>query len=152
MEKVYTNYYMSQIGGGTHDIGDVYAIPRVIQSGRGSVGAFFSGIFKYLKPLWQSGISALKNQAIKSGKAVLEDIGSRPITEILKHQSVAAVNELKEKGIRKLKNMAQSGSGLRIKKKTLKAKTQSLTSSKGRHISKLKKFLKNRNKSDIFTN
>lgn len=111
MEKIYTDYYLSQIGGGLNDIGPLYVSPRYYQQGRG-VGSFLGGIFKYLKPLLYSGLEAIKKQTLKAGVNVLNDIGKRPFKDILKQQGKQAVDELTEKGMRKLQKLSeQSGNG-----------------------------------------
>lgn len=111
MEHVYTNYYLSQIGGGLTDIGPLYSNPRFYQQGRG-VGSFLGGIFKYIRPLLYSGLNALKRQTLKAGVNVLNDLGKRPFKDILKQQGKQAVDELTEKGMKKLKKLSeQSGNG-----------------------------------------
>lgn len=111
MEKVYTDYYLSQIGGGLNDIGPLYSSPRYLQQGRG-VGSFLGGIFKYLRPLLYSGLNALKKQTLKAGVNVLNDLGKRPFKDILTQQGKQAVDELTEKGMRKLQRLSeQSGNG-----------------------------------------
>jgi hypothetical protein len=112
MHELYTTYYLNQVGGGINDIGDVFTSPYIIQSGRG-IGNFLAGLYKHLKPLISSGLHALKKQGIKTGTAVLQDIGKKPMRDILKEQSKIAANELTLKGIAKLKKM-QDGSGLKL--------------------------------------
>lgn len=164
MERVYTNYYLSQTGCGLSDIGELYSNPILIQQGRGGIGAFFSGIYRNLKPLIMSGLNALKKQTIKTGSNVLQEIGSKPVKEILKEQGKRAVEDLTEKGLRKLRKL-QDGAGTAhafnfkhhqpIKKMQIRPKNQSLllVNRKRVGISKPKKK-RNKKKSsrDIFTN
>lgn len=111
MDKVYINYYLSQVGGGLNDIGPIYGSPRIYQQGRG-VGSFLGGIFKYLRPLIYSGLNAIKKQTIKTGTNVLNDLGKKPFKDIIKERGMQAMDELKEKGLKKLHKMTeQSGNG-----------------------------------------
>lgn len=75
MNSFYTQYYLSQLGKGLNDIGPIYKSPIIYQRGRGGVGSLFSGIIKYLRPLFWPGLNAIKNQAMKSGTALLADVG-----------------------------------------------------------------------------
>jgi hypothetical protein len=111
MDEVYLKYYQSQAGGGIADIGELYHIsPKFHQRGRGGVGSFFSGIFRHLKPLISSGLRALKRQTIKTSANIIKDLGEKPIKNILIEEGRAAVDELSQKGIKKL-NKLQDGEG-----------------------------------------
>jgi hypothetical protein len=157
MHEIYTAYYLNQVEGGISDIGDVFMNPYVIQSGRG-IGNFLAGLYKHLKPLISSGLHALKKQGIKTGAAVLQDIGKKPMRDILKEQGEIAVNDLTLKGINKLKKL-QDGSGLKPQH-GIKRKMPN-TSNHSQSTTKQKKNLNKRNKrvqsekqkfDDIFTN
>lgn len=101
MNSYYTRYYLIQSGGNLNDIGELYRSPLIYQRGRG-IGSFFSGLLRYLQPIVSSGAKVLKQQAIKTGKAILEDAASKPMKDILREQGKAAAQELAQKGINKL--------------------------------------------------
>lgn len=158
MDKVYVDYYLSQIGGGMNDIGPLYVSPRYYQQGRG-VGSFLGGIFKYLKPLLYSGLNAIKKQTLKAGVNVLNDLGKRPFKDLLKQQGKQAVDELTEKGMRKLQKLSeQSGNGTSysfpfnynnlqtISKPTRKFSGQSLPARRRKHLSRKVKNKKSKAK------
>lgn len=111
MDEVYLKYYQSQAGNGLGDIGQLYHIsPKYYQRGRGGIGSFFSGIFRHLKPLMRSGLHALKKQSLKTGVNILKDLGQKPIKDIFIEEGKAAVDDLAQKGIKKLQKM-QNGKG-----------------------------------------
>lgn len=116
MDAHYTRYYLAQSGSGLSDIGRLYRGPVIIQRGRGGVGDFFGAVFRHLRPLIASGLTAVKDQSLKSGAAILQDLGRKPINQILKEQVNTAVQELAQKGIDKLKRM-QAGKGARRRRK-----------------------------------
>lgn len=139
MNQVYTAYYSGQLGGGLSHIGSLYAYPRVLQNGRG-LGSFFASLFRTLKPLLFSGVNAVKNQAVNTGKAILSDFGRKPLRNILEEQGKIALNNLTEKAINKISSKFQKGSGRRrIKHRQKKRKRQSSKQSKVKHIKKKKK-------------
>lgn len=124
MDTYYTRYYSRQYGGSLSDIGPIYKSPVFYQKGSG-VGSFFTGLFKYLKPAISSGFDALKHQSVRTGKAIINDVGSKPLKEILKEHGKIAVQELAEKGINKLKRMRKQsggggGGGVKKRKKHIK--------------------------------
>lgn len=110
MNSYYTQYYLRQGGSGLADIGPIYKLPSFPQRGRGSIGNFFAGLFRHLSPLASSGLSAIKDQALKSGSAVLAEFGKKPLANILKEQGKIALSDLTQRGVNKLKKM-QKGSG-----------------------------------------
>ena len=110
MDKIYTAYYLNQVGSGLSEIGPLYSTPRFVQYGRGGIGSFFSGILKRFSPLIQSGLKAIKKQGLKTGTNIIREIGKKPLKDILKEQGKAAVKDLVEKGIHKLEK-SQEGSG-----------------------------------------
>lgn len=111
MAEVYLKYYQNQAGNGLEDIGNLYHIsPRFHQRGRGGIGSLFSGIYRYIKPLINSGLKALKKQTIKTSVNILKDLGEKPMRDILIDEGKAAVDELAQKGIRKLQKL-QDGEG-----------------------------------------
>lgn len=122
----YAKYYENQAGYGLGDIGAIYRSPHVIQSGRG-IGSFFGGLGKYLKPLFISGIDALRDQSLTTGKNILRDIGNKSLGDILKEQTVEAAQGLADKAVAKLKRKVQSGTGKTIKRRKI-AKKRHLTS------------------------
>lgn len=124
MNTHYTNYYLRQQGTGISDIGPLYQAPRFSQSGRGGVGSFFSGIWKYLRPLVSSGVNALSSQAVKTGASILDQVGQKPLKEVFKKQGKVAMRELAIRGADKIKRKMQGGEGRRRKyiKRTPRAK------------------------------
>lgn len=121
MDTYYTRYYSRQYGGSLSDIGPIYKSPVFYQKGSG-VGSFFTGLFKYLKPAISSGFDALRHQSMRTGKAIINDVGSKHIKDILKEHGKIAVQELAEKGINKLKRMCKQsgGGGAKKRKKHIK--------------------------------
>lgn len=138
MDQVYTSYYSGQLGGGLSHIGSIYVSPRVLQHGRG-IGSFFASLFRTLKPLLFSGVNAIKNQALDTSKAILNDFGRKPLRNILEEQGKIALNNLSEKAIHKMSSKFQRGTGKRsIKHRNKKRKRQSSKHSKVKHIKKKK--------------
>lgn len=90
------------------------------QSGAG-LGNFFNAAFHALRPLFRSGINALKYQGIKSTQSVLCQLGKKDLSTILKEEGEKAVNYLSKKALNKLSRMNgivndsnQVGSGISI--------------------------------------
>jgi len=50
---------------------------------RTRIGNFFTGLFNYIKPLFLSGITALKNQAAETCKAVINEFGRKNKVKLL---------------------------------------------------------------------
>lgn len=140
MAKCYHQYYLNQCGEGLSHIGSLYISPRVVQQGRG-IGNFFSGLFNYIKPLLISGINALKNQAAETGKAVINDLGRKPLRNIIQEQSKIALHNLSDKAINKITKL-QNGKGKRHKKRRPRKKRSHLTSKQGRKHTHSKKSRK----------
>lgn len=115
----YAQYYVNQAGGGLGDVGDIYHGPVIYQRGRG-IGSFFTGLIKHLKPLFSSGLKAVKQQSLKSAKSVLDNIGEKPFKELITDEFHNAGNELIQRGINKIKKV-QSGSG--VQKMVIKRKS-----------------------------
>lgn len=132
MNSHYTRYYLNQSGGNLADIGELYRSPLIYQRERG-IGSFFTGLLRYLRPLIASGANAIKQQAVTTGKAILEDIGSKPIQNILKEQGKVAVQELAQKGINKL---FDSMGGAGINKRNVKKRPNPFTSLQPRSLFK----------------
>lgn len=138
MNTYYTQYYLRQTGSGLSDIGTIYRSPGFQQKGRGGIGSFFSGLIKHLRPFVSSGLSALKDQSLKSGSNIIADIGKKPLSTILKEQGKAALENLTNRGLAKLKKM-QKGSGRKrnIKRGRVSKNTHSFKKrSRGRKGSK----------------
>lgn len=158
MDEVYLKYYQAQAGNGLSDIGQLYHIsPKFVQRGRGGIGSFFSGIFRHLKPIIKSGLRALKKQTIKSGVNIVKDLGERPIKELLVEEGKAAVDELAQKGIKKLQKL-QDGNGTahsftfkNIKRKLSSVNNQSILNTKKRRIPTRKNIKTKKEKPDIFS-
>lgn len=133
MPAHYARYYIQQSGrgGGSGEgsgspmnggIGMIYHSPQVYQRGRGGVGNFFSGLFQRLQPLMRSGLTAVKNQSLKTGSAILSDLSeNKNLNTVLKEQGLNAINELKERGLNKLKRkLNQDGDGVKHIKRVRK--------------------------------
>lgn len=66
------------------------------------LGNYFDRAFRLLRPLFSSGINALKHQGIKSSKAVLSQLGKKDLKTILKDEGKRALSDLQQKAINKL--------------------------------------------------
>lgn len=152
MENTYFQYYTIQTGAGLKDIGPLYYNSRFIQQGSG-FGGVFASLYRFFKPMIQSGLSTLQNQAIKTGASILSEVGTRPLKEVLIENGKKARDELQTK----FKNKFQEGKGLlfagaarRKTKKCINAKRK-----KNRAQSKSKRTKLKSNKSvrtiDIFS-
>lgn len=122
MNELYTRYYHNQSGKNVQNLGNIYHAPRVVQHGRG-IGSLFTALFSHLKPILRTGANFLKNKSIEIGKEILEEVGTKPIKQILKEKGKKIVNNVRENTLEKLKSM-QKGEGKRIKLKRLKQKSQ----------------------------
>lgn len=87
-----------------------------LQRGRG-VGSFFINMLRSLKPMARAGLSAVSNQLKDSGRAIASEIGTgaKPLRQIFKEQGTAAVSNLADRGIKKIRKM--SGGSIKRKKK-----------------------------------
>lgn len=141
MTSAYTKYYLLQ-GSGLQHIGPLHHQPRFIQKGSGAgLGGLFSKIYKYFTPIAKTGLSALKEQVLRSGKNIIKDLEeNKPIDEVLADRGVEALSELTRKGVNKLKRKytKQNGSGY-IKRKKLMNIITPLTINKQRRIRKPKR-------------
>lgn len=113
------SYYTSQSGGGMGDIGSIYRSPMIIQQGRG-IGGMFTGLARFIRPLFASSMMALKDQAFTTGKNILKDIGHKPLNDILKEQAVATTRGLAEKAVNKVQRKMSGGARKAIKRKKSK--------------------------------
>ena len=105
MENAFIEYYTVQLGSGLKDIGPLYHNSRFVQQGRG-FGSFFATLFTYLKPVFKSGLNAIKDSALKT--SIITEIGSRPLNEILIDHGKKFGEDLSSK----MKRKFQGGSGL----------------------------------------
>lgn len=141
-ENTFINYYTIQSGGGISDIGPLYYNQRIVQQGRG-IGNFFAALYRYLKPVFISGLGALKNQAFKTGSAILEDLGKKPFKEVIVERGKQAFDELGDQ----IKNKFQDGSGLfSYRSNSKKYKKAKLKKTKIAAVSNKKKKLKDTKK------
>lgn len=155
MDKHYFDYYHNQNGSGLSHIGTLYTSPQIVQQGRG-VGSFFSGLFRNIKPLFLSGLNAIKNQVAETSKAVISDFGHKPLRNILEEQSKIALHNLSDKAVNKISKKMQRGSGKKnIKRRSTKKKSHLKRRSTRKHTKK--KTIKNKIRKlklkvrDIFT-
>lgn len=133
-EDAFFKYYTIQSGGAMNDIGPLYYNQRLVQQGRG-IGNFFASLYKYLKPVFVSGFSALKNQAIKTGSSVLNELGTRPFKDIIVDHGKQALNDLGHKVSKKF----QDGSGLFSYRNDTRKYKKAANSKKSTKSSKAKK-------------
>lgn len=150
MNSHYINYYLRQHGGGIGDIGPLYRSPFILQRGSGGVGSFFSGLWRHLSPLLVSGASALSNEAVNSGAAILGQVGSKPLKDVLKDQGKIAMKNLATRAADKLKRKMQGGEGRR-KKYIKRARLQHVVHSRSKRKQagkgkRRKRSKKNKNK------
>lgn len=141
MENAYLQYYSIQTGSGFKGIGPLYHNSRFVQRGSG-FGSFFGALYSFFKPLLHSGLSALQNQAVKTGSEILNDLGSRPLKDILQSRGYQAKEELKSK----LKRKFQEGSGLMFADIAQKKRTKRARRTKRVKRLKKKSIKVNRNK------
>lgn len=116
----YTQYYTHQSGGGGDYYNDQFLklqLPRVYQRGRG-VGAIFSTIWRFLKPLIKSGVSFMGKEAVNTGVDILHGIANqKPIKQVLKDRSLQVVDKIRDKASNKIK--AMSGTGIDKKRRKI---------------------------------
>jgi hypothetical protein len=86
----------------------------VVQDGQG-IGAFFQGLYHLMRPLIVSGLSAIKDEASVSGKNILRDITTVPITKLLADEGNRAIGNLKRRA-----NDQMSGKGVKRSRKSIK--------------------------------
>lgn len=126
MHNVYLKYYTLQEGGGISGGGDggvgsnggvnydehfgkLLNAPHIYQKGRG-IGGFLKGIWKFLKPLMNSGANFIKNEAVSTGADLLKGIANqKPLKQVLLDRSVQVVDNLRDSTVNKIKKMSGSG-------------------------------------------
>lgn len=114
MQDYYTQYYAHQTGRGVANVGyneqfQQLQLPRVYQRGRG-VGAIFSTIWRFLKPLLKSGASFVGREAVNTGADILQGIANqKPIKQVLADRSIQVVDKIRDKTADKIKSMSGSG-------------------------------------------
>ena len=120
----YTRYYVHQGGGGGGEIGPVYRASFRVQKGN-VIGSFFTGLFRFVKPLLYSVAKAVGKEALKTGSNIITDILNKdpeqPACNIFKNLFMEAKGNLQEK----IKNTTGSGLGLKRKRKLKKFQSQS---------------------------
>lgn len=139
MNTHYTQYYLRQSGSGLSDIGAIYRSPVFEQRGRGGIGSFFSGLIKHLRPLVSSGLTALKDQTIKTSANILSDIGRKPLKEILKEQGKSAIENLTNRGLAKIRKMQKGGRRKRNIKRGRVSKSNHSVKKRGGRRKRVKK-------------
>lgn len=87
------------------------------QSGAG-LGNFFANAFQVLRPLFSSGLNAVKEQGLHSTKAILSQLGKKDLKSILEEEGENALKNLGIKAINKINRASakinQSGKGIRM--------------------------------------
>lgn len=128
MDGYYTKYYSNQSGGGfsIENFGPLLRSQRIYQKGRG-IGGFFSGIFRYLKPLLSSALQGLKDEAMQTGAEILS---GKPIKEIFRDRTMQVVDKLGDKAKEKIKKMSGAGFRKRAQKIIKRCSTSSCKQSK----------------------
>lgn len=131
MADYYTNYYIHQSGGGItggrNTNNSPYLeiqLPRVYQRGRG-VGAIFSTLWRFLKPLLKAGASFVGHEAIHTGSDILKGIANqKPIKKVLADRSIQVVDKIRDKAASKINSMAGAGAKMvsRKRKKPINSK------------------------------
>lgn len=106
MDNRYLNYYKAQVGGGVADFGPIFHARS--QRGRG-LGSIFSGLLRYLKPVFFSGLNAIKNEAIRTGSDILQNLGTAPLSKLIRDKGLEGVQNLTDKAMNKIKQMSGSG-------------------------------------------
>lgn len=108
----YRDYYFNQIGKGAElesIFGPIYKSPNRIQRGSG-LGSALSSAFRFLKPLFRSGVSALKESGISAARNAVGDIfAGKNLGDIVRNQSANLINDLSQKAQNKIRK--QTGSG-----------------------------------------
>ena len=117
----YTRYYVNQSGGG--DIGPVCRASFKIQRGY-CIGAFFRGLFRFVKPLLYSVAKAVGKDVLKTGsniiKGMLNKEPEQAVANIFKTRFSEAKGNLEDK----IKKMTGSGLGLKRKRNPKKPQSQ----------------------------
>ncbi|KAG8235302.1 hypothetical protein J437_LFUL014941 [Ladona fulva] len=112
----YVVYYTKQSGG---ELGPIYSASYRFQRGRG-LSNFFSSIWSFVRPLFQTGLQTLGKEAASAGVGILSDIGKKPVKDILSTRLNEVGENLKRKAEEKIKRM--SGDGLRVRNKGIKGR------------------------------
>lgn len=120
----YTKYYTQQAGSGLTDIGVLYKSPRYIQKGRG-IGDFFGSVYRGLQPLITSGLSVLKDEGLKTTASIINNIGRKPLDDILKEEGRRVVHSLADRGINKMCSGRQGGKGIKRKRRSTRTHLRS---------------------------
>lgn len=124
MDSVYVKYYSNQIGGRGANFGNLYRVSTKVQKGRG-IGSIFSGLFRFLKPHLLSGLNAVKDEALRVGGEIMQNIGQKPIKELLREKGVEGLHNLTAKAVDKMKKTMAGGGSLRCLGKRIKGGTKS---------------------------
>lgn len=109
-----------QSGAGLGEI-DIYRGPNhhhFHRQGGAGIGKYIGRAYKYLKPLFSSGINAIKDQGFESTQSILSQLGEKKLKNILEEEGKKAVKNLKQKAINKINrsrnSQTQIGSGIGI--------------------------------------
>lgn len=166
--EAYFSYYKAQTGGSLSDIKKVFYSansgvqsgyglegminfynPKTLQQGYG-FGSVFSSIYKFFRPLFSSGITAIKDQLFKTSTDAIKDLREKkPIKQILRQRGNEIVEGLTKKFQRKF---TQEGDGVILrenkafKKKKFHLNLQSKLKSSLKRTNSTKKNKKNKNK------
>jgi len=75
-------YYLRQAGGGSGtDIGPIYSSHPYLQRGHG-IGDFFGSQFRWVRPIFWSGVKALVRETLSTGGKILSYISLHSTLEI----------------------------------------------------------------------
>ena len=124
MNNPYTRYYLEQQQG--RGMGVFRGSPW--QMGHSQVGYGLGGLFRSVArsvmPIVKSGAKSLGNIALNSGASLLGDVlAGKNLKEAAKTQAREAANTARDKAVRKLQTMSQTGNGKRPKKRGKKRKS-----------------------------
>ena len=73
----------------------------MIQYGQG-IGSFFQNLYHLISPWISSGLNAIKSEASNASKKIIQDIASKPITNLITEHGTEAIKNLKRKAINKM--------------------------------------------------
>lgn len=107
----YVKYFGGELTGrGVNNIGPVHQSFRFKQRGRG-LSSVFQGIFRFLSPYILSSTKAIGNEALRSGADLLQNLGKKPIKELIRDQRDISLKNLVDKAENKMREMTKQTGG-----------------------------------------
>jgi hypothetical protein len=95
----------------------LYKVSLRVQRGNG-LGSFFSGLFRFVKPLLYSGAKAVGKESLSSGSKLLTGILNKDPEQRLKAIFNKRFSEAKFNLQQKIKNMTENGLPLKRRRKS----------------------------------